>query len=229
MVRTLLPALSDEKICNSKAGELALERLARRLTKDIELPFEPVFTVVESQIPNAFALPGGRITILSNTLEIVDGPDELAAVLAHELGHVKHRHSMQQLINVAGTGFVFSMFIGDFTGGSIIASLGETMLDSSYSRDMEREADAFAISMLEQAQVGSTGLAGFLKKIASEHEAENSLTKALSFLSSHPPTRERVDALNTLANQDAKTTPVLSEQHWKSLKSICEKTRELEV
>lgn len=224
---TLIPALSEEKICKASTGQAALEQMAKRLTKGMDLPFDPVLTVVESKIPNAFALPGGRITILSNTLEVVDSPDELAAVLAHELGHVKHRHSMQQLINVAGTGIVFSMFIGDFTGGSIIASVGEAMLDSSYSRDMEREADLFAIQMLENAGVDPTGLASFLEKISKEHHDENAISQALGFLSSHPPTKERVDTLNEIADPEAPKNPVLNKWQWESLKNICSETAEL--
>ncbi|AEV34946.1 Peptidase family M48 [Pseudovibrio sp. FO-BEG1] len=224
---TLIPAFSEEKICKASSGQAALEQMAKRLTNGMDLPFDPVMTVVESKIPNAFALPGGRITILSKTLEVVDSPDELAAVLAHELGHVKYRHSMQQLINVAGTGIVFSMFIGDFTGGSIVASVGEAMLDSSYSRDMEREADLFAVQMLENAGVDPTGLASFLEKISKEHEHDNALTEALGFLSSHPPTKERVDTLNQAVNPDAKRDPVLPEWQWKSLKNICSETAEL--
>ncbi len=229
---TLLPVLGTEKSsCEAIAGQLALEAMAKRLTKGVDLPFKPKLSVVKSEIPNAFALPGGRIVILSKTLEVVDGPDELAAILAHELGHVKHRHSMQQVINVAGTGIVFSMFIGDFTGGSIVASVGEAMLDSSYSRDMEREADAFAVKMLEQANVDTSGLATFLAKVAKKHgmDEDSALSQTLGFLSSHPPTKERVETLNSHSNPEAKTTPTLSDAQWTSLKNICTKTRELSV
>lgn len=223
---TLIPAFSSEKICNSKSGQAALEQIAKRLTNGMDLPFEPVLTVVESKIPNAFALPGGRITILSNTLEVVDGPDELAAVLAHELGHVKHRHSMQQIINVAGTGIVFSMFIGDFTGGSLVASVGEAMLDNSYSRDMEREADTFAVEMLENANVDATGLASFLEKITAKQGRETAISQALGFLASHPPTQERVDTLTQITDPNAAKTPVLPQWQWQSLKNICSTTAE---
>ncbi|KZL19531.1 Metalloprotease LoiP precursor [Pseudovibrio axinellae] len=224
---TLIPAFSEEKICNAASGQAALEQMAKRLTKGMELPFDPVMTMVESKIPNALALPGGRITILSKTLEVVDSPDELAAVLAHELGHVKHRHSMQRLINVAGTGIVFSMFIGDFTGGSIIASVGEAMLDSSYSKDMEREADLFAVQMLKKAGVDPTGLASFLQKVSQGHEHNSALKEALSFLSSHPSTQERVDTLNQISHPQSANTPTLSDPQWENLKNICSKTSDL--
>ena len=99
---------------------------------------------------NALALPGGRIYLLDGLLQQARSPDELAGILAHELGHVHHRDGMRRLIQTGGTSFLFGLLFGDVTGAGAVIFVGRSMLDASYSRDAERSADAFAIDVMHK-------------------------------------------------------------------------------
>ena len=74
--------------------------------------------VLPSSVPNAFALPGGKVFVLNALLEKADSPDEIAGVLAHELGHLKHHDNMRGLIYNGGTSFLIGLLFGDVTGSS---------------------------------------------------------------------------------------------------------------
>src|SRR5690606_21231902 len=123
-------------------GSLANRAIARFATAALEgsgSPFQLDVRVVKSDIPNAFALPGGQVFFFSALLDQAQTPDEFAGVLAHEVGHVAHRHGMEQLISTAGTGALIGFILGDMTGISVAAGLGATIIDARFSRDAERQ------------------------------------------------------------------------------------------
>ncbi|MCP6768804.1 M48 family metallopeptidase, partial [Klebsiella pneumoniae] len=82
----------------------------------IDQPLEA--EVLSSSIPNAFALPGGKIYLLDGLLQKAQSADEIAGVIAHELGHVRHRDNMRKVIQNGGTSFLIGILFGDITGGS---------------------------------------------------------------------------------------------------------------
>lgn len=219
---SILQRISDGQTCTTPEGEAALQQLVNSLAIHTDLAFQPQVTVAKSPIPNAFALPGGRILILSKTLEIVSGPNELAAVLAHEIGHIKHRHSLQSFVSAASTGILFSLFIGDVTGGTLIAGLGEAMLDSSYSRDMERQADMFAADLLPKANINPLQLNAFLEKASKYQPNLSGISQAFELLSTHPPTAERTASILEMARQDIQSRSILQQEDWRNLTEICQ-------
>ena len=73
-----------------------------------------------SKIPNAIALPGGKIYLFDGLLQKAASPDEIAGIIAHELGHAHHRHNMRTLIYNGGTSFLIGLLLGDITGGSAV-------------------------------------------------------------------------------------------------------------
>ncbi len=74
--------------------------------------------VLPTSVPNAFALPGGKVFVLKGLLDKAESPDELAGILAHELGHLKHHDNMRGLIYNGGTSFLIGLLFGDVTGSS---------------------------------------------------------------------------------------------------------------
>lgn len=98
--------------------------------------------------PNAFALPGGIIVMTDQLVQLLSGQDDaILGVLAHELGHVRHRHGMRSVIQVGIMGTVTSLALGDFS--SVMASAPVLLGQMAYSRDFERQADDEAIAMLQ--------------------------------------------------------------------------------
>jgi predicted Zn-dependent protease len=164
-----------------------------------ELPAQSIdyqFSVVESEDLNAFALPGGHIYVHTATILRARNASELAAVLAHEIGHVAHRHvannyRRQRNTQVAHT--IGVLAAGAVAGGAAadLANLGGTFAGlaylNSFTREDERNADRFALDLLPRVGWDPHGLVSFFRTILQEEEKG-----ALAFLSSHPATEERI-------------------------------------
>lgn len=198
------------RLCKAPAGQAALNRLVARIapdSRDLEVRVTAVPMV------NAAALPGGRIVIFERLLTEAKSPDEVAGVLAHEVGHVRNRDVMAALARQAGIGFVLASLTGDVANG-----LG-TLLAARYSRAAESEADAFAIRLLAAANISPLPTARFFAQLA---KTEDRLpTGALGYLSSHPLSRERRTRFEQAGATHRADTPALSSAEWAALRRIC--------
>ncbi len=143
---------------------------------------------------NAFALPSGIVVVTDQLVELAADDAELAAVLAHELGHVRHRHALRAALQNAGVGILVAGALGDFVSVSSLAGgLPVLMVELQYSRRFEREADASAIETLREAGLDPLALARILERLAGAHgEGDVPLP---AYLSSHPSTEERIRAI----------------------------------
>ena len=105
---------------------------------------------------NAFALPGGTVIVTDELVALADKDDQILGVLAHELGHVIHFHSLQQIYRALGLSFLIAAAVGD--PGPIIEDVvahGALLLSLSYSRQFELDADAEGVRIMEAAGLGS--------------------------------------------------------------------------
>ena len=93
--------------------------------------------VVRRPEANAAALAGGYIYIFQGLIEKAESVDEVAGVIAHELGHVAHRDGTKALIQAGGLSFLFGMLLGDFVGGGAVVMAATSLLQSAYSREAE--------------------------------------------------------------------------------------------
>jgi len=140
--------------------------------------------------PNAFALPGGVIVITDALVELARHDEEIAAVLAHEAGHLVHRHALRGLLQGSIAAGLIIAVTGDIgSAANLAATLPVLLLNLSYSRDFEREADNFAFSYLAARGIAPTRLADLLLRMEREHGAH---TGRVSFLSTHPSGEERL-------------------------------------
>ena len=197
----------------------AIARFTREAMEGTNSPFTPRIDVVRSLIPNAFALPGGHSYYFSALLDVTETPDEFAGVMAHELGHVVHRHGMEGLIASSATGLLVGFVLGDMTNISVAGAVGATLIDSRFSRDAEREADRFAAMTAARLGFDPSALATLLERVAGDSE----MSQALAFLSTHPLTAERRAALEAAAREFPATAsePVFSDEEWTAIKSMC--------
>ncbi|MCS7030406.1 MAG: M48 family metallopeptidase [Gloeomargarita sp. SKYG116] len=151
------------------------------------LPYE--FTVVRSSQVNAFATLGGFVYVTTGLLRAADNEAQLAGVLGHEIGHIVHRHLVQQLREVAIAQGVSALLGTD--GSQLNALLIELALRRPRSRQHEFEADASALQYLLRAGYDGRGLPEFLGKL-------RGYPPALAFLSTHPAPETRIAALQRL-------------------------------
>lgn len=175
-----------------------LNRMARPLLEALpEQPYEFRFHIARDDQINAFALPGGNIVFNSGMLLAAGTPEEVVGVLAHEIAHVTHRHSIRQLVSTVGLFAVIQAFFGDATGlMAVLVDNSAYLLTQKYSRDYEREADASGWDYLVAAEIDPRGMIRFFERLQEKEEKLEAATGgALRFLSTHPATVERIETL----------------------------------
>ncbi len=137
---------------------------------------------------NAFALSGGYVVITDELVSLANNDDEIIAVLAHELGHVKGRHALRQTLQGTISGLIIVSITGD--ANSLAASLPTLALNMRYSRDLETEADNYALQALKTACIPTKSFASILLKL--EKSVGNTSMSIPEIVSSHPDTEARV-------------------------------------
>lgn len=148
--------------------------------------------------PNAFALPDGRIYITDDLVELAKDDEEVLAVLAHEAGHHVHRHGMRQAIESSSVFVAAGLLAGDVSGSSIAVALPATLLSNGFSRGHEREADAYAFDLLRRRGLSPAAFARIMGRLA-KHHGMGTEQGVAGYLSSHPPTPERIRAAEAAA------------------------------
>jgi predicted Zn-dependent protease len=162
------------------------ERLVAAAPPSSPAPFRFRFEVLRDPTVNAFAAPGGLVVVHTGLLAAADSPDELAGVLAHEVSHVLHRHSLRQLVFNLGLVASVRLVLGSPEGFAGFAADVATKLGSlRFSREQEAAADRGGLDLLVRARLPADGLPRFFERLAREGGSPPAL------LSSHPPSEER--------------------------------------
>lgn len=189
----------------------ALRRPALLVQQDLAPPAAGAadrFHVLQSDLPNAFALPGGHIVLTTGLLEALRSPDELAAVFAHEWGHVERRHVLRNIFRQASLHLLLAIVAGDQSALSGALRTAGQLGSLSYNRDYEREADDEAMALLAAHGTSPTALA---EALASIRKASGEKGNTLGFLSTHPAPAERVQRIERAAAR----MPVHGEAGWR--------------
>ena len=209
------------KVCQTPGGVKAIAAMLAKLAEGN--PDMPPLRVRIYDIPikNAFALPGGYIVLTRGLLREASEPDEVAGVLAHEVGHVAHHHPEAQMVRIAGMQVLISVATGT-SGGTNTSSLAGLAAILKSSRDAEREADAYAVATLSAARIDPLGLKHFFEKILNEEGkfSGGAFSNLGTVFSTHPVTTERIDQIKPLP-AGVPLRPALSDEQWKDLKAIC--------
>lgn len=151
------------------------------------------FRNAEALGANALALPSGVIVVTDQLVALAKSDDEIVGVLAHEVGHVEQRHSLRNLIQSSIVAAVITAYVGDVS--ALAAAAPTALLNARYSREFEREADAYAVRTLRANRIDPVRLADILERMEKERPAGQGALGALTYLSSHPTTDERLRIL----------------------------------
>ena len=220
-VAELLPGpagpASRQRYCSYEDGQAALQRLADRLAADLPDPPTVRVVVVNTLLVNAFALPGGIMVFTRGLLVHAGSAEEIAGIAAHELGHIAHDHSTRALYRSFAVALLIGVLFGDLTGGALAGGLAEWLVNTGYSRDAERDADAFALARLEAAGIGTQGLADFFARLKEREKGEGGLL--VRMLSTHPATEERLAHIRSAERPSFR--PAMSEEDWTHARKAC--------
>ncbi|MEE2729960.1 MAG: M48 family metallopeptidase [Pseudomonadota bacterium] len=185
--------------------------------------YEYRFHISRDEQVNAFALPGGFIIINSGLILKADSAAEVLGVVAHEIAHVTEQHSVRNIMGTAGVYITVNALLGDMTGLlSVMVSAAPLLINQSYSRGFESEADELGLALLHRAAIDPEGLITFFEKLREQEQKHlqdtagednrEAVETTLQFLSTHPATdkrikhlRERINALPHQRHRDLQT------------------------
>ena len=146
----------------------ALQTLGKRLTNGSKYTYR--VHVAQSEVVNAFALPGGIIVVNTGLIDATRRPEQLAGVLAHEIQHVERRHSLVAVIKDMGLRGLWLLVTGDL-GGGVVGRAALELTALSFSRDAEAEADARGFEALVATGIDPSGMPEFFHVLAKEDGA----------------------------------------------------------
>lgn len=168
-------------------------KLAYPIVKAIEndTPYKFKFHILDTPTINAFAVPGGHIVFHAGLILAAETPEEIQGVIAHEIAHITHRHSLQQMIHSIGTWVFISALTagaGDLVG--MVAQNVGTLSVKSYSREQETEADVTGFEYLIMASIDPAGMVRFFDLLMKE-EPNYADSAFYQILSTHPGSEDR--------------------------------------
>jgi Zn-dependent protease with chaperone function len=209
-------------VCGSgdaeQAGRAAFEKMFAKLEQAAAQPIPLRVFVVRSEDANAVTLPGGIIYVFHGLIDKAENADEVAGVIAHELGHVAHRDGTRMVLQHGAMSLLFGLLLGDFVGGGAVVIAAKTILQTSYSRDVEASADAYAVDLMKAIGADPRALGTILTRVAGSSHSP------LKLLLDHPETKERVDAINSRAGAGP-TKAMLTPLEWADARRICSESK----
>ena len=205
--------------CKSLDGDAALLQMQARLTEGLDLAYPLQIRVVNDPTVNAFALPGGQIAINRGLIDAAETPEEVAAVLAHEIGHVVNRDSTRGALRSIGSFGIVGLVFGDALGTSAAAGITQQMISSSYSREAEIAADAFAHRQMTRAGLRPSALGDMFQRMQAQGLGQD--MGVFRSIASHPEFQDRIAAASAADTGPAAGAPVIGAAEWQALQGIC--------
>ncbi|WP_425101678.1 M48 family metallopeptidase [Tropicibacter sp. S64] len=208
--------------CEARAGRQALQEIQSRLEAVTDLPTGLSVYVLDHPMVNAFALPGGHVVFFRGLIDEAEHPEEIAAVFAHEIGHVVSRDPTRNALRSAGSIGVLGLLFGDFAGGAVVLFLAERLIDAQYSQGAEAGADLFAHETLRRAGIAPSALGDMFGRLRSKGGDAPAI---LAHFLSHPALGDRIEAAEAATPEGFVPTPLLTDDAWAALKSVCDQKR----
>lgn len=175
----------------------AIDLIEERLVGSLDsTPYTYHIIVVDVPEVNAFATLGGNIVVFKGLIDFAETPEEVAAVLAHEIGHVEQRHVVNKIFAEVGLSAIIALLSnGDPV---LIQKLLELVVSSSFSRSQEADADDFAFKLMEKAKLSSVHLGHFFERM---EEKQGQYPEEMELFMSHPHSKFRIDAAYDYADK----------------------------
>jgi Zn-dependent protease with chaperone function len=208
--------LAGRTLCTGSDGLAAINGLANRLARTGELGHPVEVSIVRGGPVNAFTLPGGYLVFYSKLIDEAKDGEEVAGVLAHEIGHAVNEHPMKGFTRQYGVNLLLNLLTGGYSDLGTLGSGGGLLLALRNGRAFERQADATGIRLLEKRGLRADGMSRFFEQLMQHEPADAAVS--LGIWSDHPPTAERIAATRRPPTEQ----PAFSDQEWQALRSICD-------
>ena len=206
----------DSRCGSSAAIDEIISTLVEQL--DESTPYTFRLIVVDHDMVNAFATPGGYIVVFRGLLERTGSAEELAGVLAHEMQHVLRRHGTKTLFRQLSTRALIAVFSGDLESVGTVLETADALGGLRYRRRDETEADREGMRLIQRARIDPAGMIAFFTTL---ERAAPEMPKQLGYLSTHPLVADRVAALEKLAGHITYEPEALAAGDWSQQRSVC--------
>lgn len=210
----------ERRLVNDRQALAYLNQVGRRIAAQTPLGNRQWdFFIVEDSSVNAFNLPGGLVYVNTGLIQEAESLDQLAGVLAHEIGHGAARHGTQLMTRSYGYGLLASLLLGDNPSQTrqIVAQLVGTGILTDYSREAERDADRQGVNYTYRAGYDPRGMVEFFGKLQNLRQRRPS--KVERFFSSHPMTEERLSIVNAEMSRLPRKSLTRNTQSYQSFRS----------
>jgi Zn-dependent protease with chaperone function len=214
------PGLEPLRECRDPAGLAALEKLTERVGRGVTLPYDLQVSVLDDRarpLLNAYAVAGGRIAFFDAMIQAAETPEEIAAVLAHELGHVVGDDPVRHMLQAISGFAVASILVGDVTGGGLLGGAASAAITTGYSRRAERAADEFAAEQLRSVGLPPSALGRMFERLRARYGETEGLMRHFS---THPGLLDRIESADA-AGDPVDGAPALTDREWQALRGIC--------
>ncbi len=190
----------DSRIITDEELNQCVDIIEKRLIENIEEnPYEIEILVVNSPMTNAFAFPGGLIVIYSALLRSTENAEELASVMAHEMGHIINRDPLKRLLRQFGVQAILSMLGGSGESTIYFENIVNDFINAHYNRSQEDAADEFALHLLDSAAIDPVHFCNFMEKL--NIERSDGVQKIAKHFMSHPDTKSRIEKAKKYADE----------------------------
>ncbi|KEJ91035.1 M48 family metallopeptidase [Sulfitobacter donghicola] len=206
-------------ICEGEEGLAAFERMLVALDVERDTDAAIKLFVLDHEMVNAFALPGGYVVFFRGMIDAAQSPNEIAAVLAHEVGHVENRDPTRHALRSAGSIGILGLLFGDFAGGAAVLFLTEKLISANYAQAAEKGADEFAYEVLENANVSPAALGDMFERLRDKYGDTEGI---VSHFVSHPTLTSRIDFSRGAAIKGKPYADVLSDGEWAAMQQVCD-------
>lgn len=184
---------SNYKTLENKKLDSAIDIISTRLIEALDSPLYSFnIKVVESEQINAVTLPGGNIYLFKGLINFSESPEEVAAILAHEIGHAQERHIVSRLIKQTGIAVLFTALGGG--DPQLISQVMQLLIQNVFNRQQEEDADEFGMNLLVKAKIEPSHLANFFARLEEHGKTYN---ENLEVFMTHPHHNNRVNKVNS--------------------------------
>ncbi len=186
-----------------------------------ESPYPIVLDVVVDKEVNAYAMPGGFMIINTGILQKMKTPEELAAVIAHELSHINQKHTTKSVFKSLSNYLFLSVLIGDASAIiGVVADHANELNNLSYSRSLEIEADNKGMELMQKKGIDIKGMLRLFETLKEEEKKMKMDNTIMKLLSTHPLTEDRIENAKKVSAQQKQiqSSPILL-QHFNNIKN----------
>jgi len=214
----ILKALEDRHSeFNQRKIKTYIDSIGYRICTSNNISFDSIKVhIIYNGEVNAFALPDRNMVIYTGLIENAKSAEEVAGVMAHEIGHMENDHVMKKLAKEIGISMLF-VLAGGSENLEVLKEAGRTLSSTAFDRSQEREADAFAVDALVKAEIDTEPFGNFLFRLSMEN---GDIPEELVWISTHPDSKERAAEVFERKKEFTFTSKPILKTSWASVTDL---------